>query len=135
MLWATKTTPRFHDLLELLRTYNVHSYILSVKWYKSAKWKVHGVKSLGKQVQTCKNHLTVELNRMHLIPPVMSYDNTCKMLSTRKDHLSLDVQSFYWGGGSITQATTQACWVNSFLHRSQAWKSYHWAKIGQFEYY
>lgn len=44
-------------------------------------------------MQACKSPLPVELNRMCLIPPVMSCD-MCKM-SAREDLLSLDVQGFY----------------------------------------
>lgn len=50
-----------------------------------------------KQAHASKGSLTVESNRMPLIPLVTSCDNTCEMLPTREAHLRLRSQIFPGG--------------------------------------
>lgn len=64
---------------------------------KSAKGKVHGARSRGKQAQSSKSPVPVELRRMYFfIPSAVSY-YTCEVSSTREAHYKLHGQGLYWG--------------------------------------
>lgn len=67
---------------------NTHSYdLLQWKYTQHNQWreKAHVAKSKGNQVEDSKNPFPVKSLRTHLIPLVMSCDNTYEMLPTRED--------------------------------------------------
>lgn len=63
---------------------------------KSAKGKVHGARSKGKQAQSSKSPVPVESHRMYFIPSAVS-SYTCEVSSTREAHYRLHGQSLYGG--------------------------------------
>lgn len=98
----------FSDLLEGL-TDSAHSCTHSCDFLQKRdtkqNWqreKGHGVRSGGNQEQVSKGPLPVGSHRMCFIPPAMSRDSTCEVLSTREARWRLRAQGFDWR--PVTQA-------------------------------
>lgn len=87
---VTKTTPRFNGLLGELPGLRKSSYLwlgfitANVHEAKSGKGKARGAESEEIRHKLWSLCLPVESEKMYLVPPVMSCDDTCKMYSRWK---------------------------------------------------
>ena len=77
----------------------------------SKRKKAHGAKSGENQAQASESPLPTKSHRMCIIFPSVNC-GMCEVLSTRKAHLSLGVQSLYWLSHAVTFCL---CAVLSFV--------------------
>lgn len=88
------------------RTQHIVVFMANIYYHERIQSKIIKMKGcMGRSpAQASKSPSSVELHKTHLIPPTMSFNDTCELSSTREVNEGLSVQSFCSGGHTGTHS-------------------------------